>query len=589
MPRQLALVLSGCLGCLGALSPTLHAQEIPASTQTAAVVRDVRVTGTYELALAAVRAAMQVTVGDALAGTPDQVAERVEKLYRQEGYSFAHATARFDAGTGTLAVAVDEGVIDEVEFEGIDADIAAMFAEEFAMRAGDVFNADRAGEALDILLRRTRGAVRPGRITNRLLPRSEGGPRPPDAFDLIERNGRRVLRIGLEEPPGRVRFTPEFGGREDWFTPVDGFVPSLAFGSAFFDHRRFNHTYVAAHLSLHMASGRAGYALGFERPLFGERKLYLGAELHDLTATDDQWQVSTNEAGLAALWSRRSYRDYYRRRGVQGSAALRVHPQVELLAAVRSERHEPLGIESDFSLWRRDQPFRANFLPQAGTLNALVIGASIDGRSFERESLETTYRRHQLDRLLGERLEGPRSDRDGREARVPDGLVWRIDWLSELSAPGALASDFDFSRHVVSARARQQVTRHQSVGARLMGGWSGGTLPPQRAFGLGGIGSVHGYQFKEAVGGSLALVNLEYAYDWRNGIRLFGLFDAGRVGSASAAPSSAWLNGVGMGVGLGDVRIDFGYKLNADFVNGLVYGDDTPSRLQVLIRFGRTF
>jgi len=35
---------------------------------------------------------------------------------------------------------------------------------------------------------------------------------------------------------------------------------------------------------------------------------------------------------------------------------------------------------------------------------------------------------------------------------------------------------------------------------------------------------------------------------------------------------------VGFGVGIGDVRIDFGYRLDA-----------VPSSLQVLLRFGRTF
>src|SRR5206468_1931008 len=235
------------------------------------------------------------------------------------------------------------------------------------------------------LLRRTRGAVRPGVVIDRLTPATGGGnaPRLPDAFDLVERNGRRILRVGLREPTGRFKVDPDLGSREDWFTPVDGFVPSLGFGGAVFDHERFNHTYIAGHFSFKMASSRVGYALGFERPLFGDTKLYLGGELHDLTATDDQWQVSTNEAGLAALWSRRSYRDYYRRRGVQGSAALRVHPRVELLMAWRSERQTQLDVESDFSLSRRDQPFRSNFFPQEGVLNATLIGASVDGLGFE--------------------------------------------------------------------------------------------------------------------------------------------------------------------------------------------------------------
>ena len=78
-----------------------------------------------------------------------------------------------------------------------------------------------------------------------------------------------MLLVGLREPPGRFKIVPDLGEREDWFSSVDGFVPSLGMGIAVFDHDRFNHTFVAGHLSYKIASERAGYALGFERPLFG--------------------------------------------------------------------------------------------------------------------------------------------------------------------------------------------------------------------------------------------------------------------------------------------------------------------------------
>jgi outer membrane translocation and assembly module TamA len=75
-------------------------------------------------------------------------------------------------------------------------------------------------------------------------------------------------------------------------------------------------------------------------------------------------------------------------------------------------------------------------------------------------------------------------------------------------------------------------------------------------------------------------VNVEYSLGWRKGLKLFGFYDAGHVGlrQDSANSDTPWLKGVGWGVGVGDVRIDFGYKVNA-----------VPSSLQVLLRFGRTF
>jgi hypothetical protein len=544
------------------------AQDVaPAPAQPPITVRDIRITGTKELSESTVRRAIPVEAGQAWFGSTADIERAVVRRYEEDGYTFARATATLDVSTGALSVTIDEGIIDDIEFQGVGATVAAKLAEEFALRAGDVFNRPRAMQALTSMLRRTRGAIRPSRAHFRDTT-SQYERR--GTFDLVDRNGRRVLIVGLRQPKGQFRLSPGFGGREDWFTPVDGFVPSLGFGAAVFDHDNFNHAYVAGHVSIRTAQTRVGYALGFERPLFQARPLYVGGELHDLTATDDRWQVSETEASLAAVGPRKSFRDYYRRRGLQITAAWRVHPQAEFLLAWRGERQEPLQVETEFSLWNGDEPFRPNVLARDGRLNAIVVGASVDAVGFDRESLQSTYLRHQLESAFGERL----PDRDGRrDLRA----VWRIDWTSEISTPDALASDFDFKRHIVSARTRVVLSPHQDFGARAVGGWSQGALPPQRQFAAGGIGSVHGYAFKESIGDSLALLNLEYGLGWRRGVQVLGFFDVGRAAPRNTA-GTPWLKGVGFGVGLAGARLEFGYKLN-----------DIPSSLQVLLRFGRTF
>jgi len=464
-------------------------------------------------------------------------------------------------------VSIDEGAIDGVEFSGVDEKLARTFAEDFAMRAGDIFNRRRARQALDVVLRQTRGAVRPGRVAQTVTSTDDLEARR-GSFDLVDRGGRRILLVGLREPGARVRIVPDLGEREDWFTSVDGFVPSLGMGIAVFDHESFNHTFLAGHLSYKTASERGGYALGFERPLFGRTKLFVGGELHDLTATDDRWQVSSFEASLDAIAVRRTFRDYYRRRGVQINGAVRVHPRVEALVAWRGEREEPLAVASDFSVWRGDEAFRPNAAAIDGRLNAVLVGASIDGRGFDRESLESSYRRHQLEEPFGVRL-------DELEKGDEPAAMWRVDWTSEI-AGGSFGGDFDFRRHVVVGRTRVAVSPHQVFAARAIGGWSDGLLPPQRIFSIGGIGSVHGYDFKAQAGDSLALLNLEYEVGWRHGLKAIGFFDAGR-----AAPRSfdaPWLKGVGWGVGIDDFRLDFGYRTDA-----------VPSSLQVLLRFSRSF
>ena len=125
---------------------------------------------------------------------------------------------------------------------------------------------------------------------------------------------------------------------------------------------------------------------------------------------------------------------------------------------------------------------------------------------------------------------------------------------------------------------RKRLSEFQDVGVRAIGGWSEGLLPPQRQFAVGGIGSVHGYEFKESVGDTIALVNLEYAVGWRHGLRAIGFYDMGRTTSA-LRPDSPWLKGVGFGFGIAMPFASTSDTRSTRF----------PSSLQVLLRFGRTF
>ncbi|HXI30982.1 MAG TPA: POTRA domain-containing protein [Vicinamibacterales bacterium] len=553
--------------CLASLAPAVSsAQDQPPPRP---IVRSIAIAGSKEVSEPAIRAELRIREGEPLPAAPDEIGRRLVEFYRHEDFSFARVTTTFDDASGALSITVDEGVIGGVEFEGVDDHLARSFADEFALRAGDVFNRKRARQALDVLLEPTRGAIRPGRLYPQNITSSDDLTRHRGTFDMIDRGGTRLLRVGLREPLGRFHLIPDFGEREDWFSPVDGFVPSLGMGIAVFDHTSFNHTFIAAHASYKFASERAGYSLGLERPLGGRTKVFVGAELYDLTATDDRWQVSSLEQSIAAISIRSSFRDYYRRRGAQLNAAVRVHPMLEALVIWRSEQQDPLVTRTDFSLWNDDELFPPNQLAAPGRLNALIVGASASGRGFDRESLEASYRRHQLEEPFGERL----NQLEGGSHPQP---IWRVDWSSEISEPGAFSSDFDFKRHIVTARGRMAAGEFQTIGARAIGGWSDGVLPPQRIFSVGGIGSVHGYDFKAETGTSMALVNLEYEVGWRNGLRGVAFFDAGRA--TPAGVDAPWLKGVGWGVAVADIRVDFGYRL-----------DDVPSSLQVLLRFSRSF
>jgi outer membrane protein assembly factor BamA len=550
------LLLGVALWCL---APQVRAegplyQSSQPQPQPPAVLKTVSIDGANELGRDSILEAGRLRIDEPLPETADAIADRIQRHYEHEGFTFAEVEAAFDEASGTLLLTIDEGRIDEVEFTGVSGERARSLAADFAMRAGDVFNRSRAGDALQALLRPTRGAISPAR----------------KAFDVVQRNGQRILVVDVRERDGMFRATVDMGEREDWFSAVDGLVPSLGFSGAVFDHKNFNHAFISTHVGYKIASGEWGYSLGFERPLFRPVPVYVGAELYDLTATDDQWQVSGVQASVEALLVRNSMRDYYRRHGVQLHSAVRPNPRLELQFAWRGEQHEPLRVESDFSIWNGDEEFRPNAPVAQGQLNALVFGALFDSIGFQDDSLAATYRQHLLDRPFGRTLGNP-----DPAMRRP---VWRAQWNTEVSARGGLNSDFDFQRHIVAGRVVLPLSKYEEVRARALGGWSGGVLPPQRLFSLGGVGTVHAYGFKEAVGDGMMLFNVEYAVGMLNGPHIVPFFDAGRVWQPDGATSS-WLNSVGFGLGLTrDLRVDFGYKLN-----------DIPGSFQAVLRLGHTF
>jgi hypothetical protein len=390
--------------------------------------------------------------------------------------------------------------------------------------------------------------------------------------DLVDRAGKRVLVVPIDEKHVSLSLQASSEDRTDLFNPVDGFTPAVGFEFVGFDHDRFNHTFVTGSVGYAFAREDPSLALGFEQPLFGTRRVFAGAEVHDLAASDDLWRISHAEQTLVSALFKNTFKDYYRRRGVQVFGAVRPHGDHELVAAMRWDRHENLRNRSDFSVFRDGHPFRPNLAIAGGRLRSLVIAYTFDTRGLPDDQPGQAYQRHLVDDLF-------RGSR--RQARG-----WRTDWTSEIAGHG-LGGEYEFDRHILNTRVYVPLRPRQSVAGRLILGFSGGSLPPERQFALGGIGTVHGYAFKAAVGERMALASLEYRLDltgdWRGdnafgSLRLLLFFDAGRVERPIGASSSDWLRGTGIGLQTGPLRVDFGFRLN-----------DIPDSRQILVRLGPVF
>jgi outer membrane protein assembly factor BamA len=502
--------------------------------------------------------------GEPLPRPTAAIAERLERHYRDEGYSYATVTGAFDGESGTLTLSISEGRIDDIVFEGVDIALGDRLLRHFDIHPGDIFNQHEIGRAVQRVLAPTHGAIE--NVEGWAPSDTPDVPREHrEAIQLVTQGNRRVLVVHLRPRVGRFNLDLGTGEREDWFSPVDAFAPALGFTGTVFDPKGFNHTLISGFASYKFGRDDVGYAIGFERPVFLGPRVFAGAEVHDLTASDDVWRLSRDEQSLVALGFKNTFRDYYDRRGVQVHAAVRFSPQHEFMVAYRRDHHDPLPNETDYSFFRDDHAYRPNPTAAAGVFNGMVFGYTFESRTFERASLVRTYRRHQMDDLFG-----------SFGGSAPG---YRVEWTTETASTDTFGGTFDFTRHILNARAYTRPTPHQYVNARFIGGIGQGTLPPQRIFGLGGIGSVRGYSFKEAKGQRMALINLEYKIALGDQpVKGVAFFDAGRVMQPIEGSTDAWLKGIGLGIEISTIQIGFGWRL-----------DDIPKSLQVLVRFNPLF
>lgn len=538
--------------------------QVPAAGQPASVLNELRLEGATVYKRDDVLWLLKLREGAPLPEDADNIARALQERYERDGYSEARVRGAFDAGRLTLTV--DEGRIDDIDIRGVSENDAARFKQRVGIEAGDIFNRRVIGRATEALIAESGGALSVG-APRRSQP-SQGLSAASEVV-LERRGGHNVLVIPLRW--NRSDTDGVLGsGREDLYSPADGFSPAVGFSTTIFDHRHFNHTFLDGYVSYKFGRDDPGYSAGVERPLFrGPARLFVGGEIHDVTASDDWWRISTFEQALVSVAFKNSFRDYYRRRGAQVFAVLRGGSHNEISAMARWDRHEPLPNATSYSFFRDDAAFRPALRVADRHLNAIVLGYTFDTRPLTGAGNRATYVRHLKDSLYGSRT------------RQNAGL--RLDWTSEIAGRG-LEGDAAFDRHIFHARGHLPLSHRTTLSVRGLFGFSNGTLPEERRFAVGGIGSVHGYAFKEAAGTGMALINAEYRIDLSPNMRrdgrdrasVFAFYDAGRV-TGDPAPKR-WLRGVGFGIGGGGVRLEIGFRAN-----------DIPRSRQILLRFSPTF
>jgi outer membrane protein assembly factor BamA len=508
---------------LASLSAGARAQDAP-------VLKAVEIDGASLFTRADVLRTLRLKPGAPLRRAPEALAALLEDRYRVRGLPAASVRARFDVASGTLRLTVDEGRVASVEIEGLSEADSRRVRETLAIEPGTVLRDAEVSSGL-----------------RRLRDVSEG------AFDTVDEppysieRGADGARVRMKLVRRALAIRPVLFGPimpAPLFTRVDGWALPFGAEATLFDHAAFDHLNVYAIGAYGLSSERARFALGARKPVFGRRRLVLGYELHDLTDADDFFRVAGLERWPGTPIYFDTFEDYYRRRGHEAYAFWRPSPNLHAGVSYRADRFQSLPVEVDADDVRPNPPVAD------GRMRSLLL----TGRWSWDNGLSPDWTAER-DSFLLRSLQGDLFQRD---------QAVRAEGTLEVADADALGGDFTFKRFVGQLRGARRVSAHQTLFGRVLLGRSGGDLPPQRRFALGGEGALRGRPTKAYQGDQVALVTVEHAYEPLRWPAVIAFYEGGRT--SSDVGSSGWKSDLGIGLAwppggrrLG--RIDVGFPV----------------------------
>jgi hypothetical protein len=261
---------------------------------------------------------------------------------------------------------------------------------------------------------------------------------------------------------------------------------------------------VRLHGNYGFSSGRFGGGLTIIKPILRPYLLNVKLSLFDRTMPNNfSTGVGNVENSLAAFFLHEDYRDYHRSKGINASLVFKLGQWFRLEGGIRKEDHASLGTPSIWSA--KDGGFPTNPLIDEGRLSSVFFNLGIGGRN---SHIMGTYER---------------------------------------SGENVIGGDFEFERITAKLRGRLELGSHSGFDARLAAGSNfRGSLPAQKRFLLGGLGTVRGYAYQSLMvrdpddvsvpgqadiyGGEQSFLgNLEYYFTLIDDLQMSVFYDAGMV------------------------------------------------------------
>jgi Omp85 superfamily domain len=204
----------------------------------------------------------------------------------------------------------------------------------------------------------------------------------------------------------------------------------------------------------------------------------LGVSSYDVMTPVEPWQLPDPDAGLAAFFGHRDFRDYFNRHGAKATATFNMSARSSFAFDWSDERWSSPDTRRVFTVFGNGNAWRANPVVDAGRFHLAVLRANIDTRNDEINPSTGWL-------ILAEYERGT-------------GRTTDFGLTSPLTRPVG-SPEVAYGRGLVDLRRYNRLSPTTWINARLvLAGWlHGDELPLERRFSVGGIGTVPGFDFRK--------------------------------------------------------------------------------------------
>ena len=493
----------------------------------------------------------------------------IADFYSNRGYEFA--TVNYELTDDVLTFNINEGTLHEIRFTGNTRISREELLSALDLKTTDT-NEKQRTQAADIYYR-TLGQSKINQMQKQLSDTNEHF-KSIQNWRVQREGGKNIMIVEVEEQPlTKTSASPilQFNRVHGLLLGAGGTLATSLAGKE----------QIFGSLSRGFSSKLWNYQGGIEKSFFFWQTLKFGASFYKITDISSNISLRPGETNLGAVYDGFALQDYYQRHGAQAWITFATSEWHYLRLELTSEDHDNLSKSTNWSYFNRNRIKRGNSRIDRGHLESISLIYAFDTR--DHKSVVKRYF-HTMARP-NERT--------------------RRGWRGELGIEiGGGDYAFNFFRFEL-ARYTPLFGPH-NLNARIGGGFSGGPLPRQRMFHLGGGATLRGYGFNRFAGDNQLLLNLEYRFIQETiqsdlnvalGWTLSGFLDTGTVWWHGEAPFSdfdAFMAQLSTSIGVGcSVFIDpLGDANPLILVVEVAEPLDTSFSLRsprVLLRMDRTF